>query len=249
MVPIARRWGYRFASVTDATVSVLHTAASAVRRPSSVAHARQEPGENGRLVNDARGRLRRARLPPFSAANAFGGAIEYIIKRRAGHDVNVSRLFIYYNGRMIQQQSFEVTDGGASKRTIALGLRKFGVCAEFVWPYERAYLDERPPAHVYDAARQISVEVLSIPRDLRAMKTCLTNEVPFLIGIRLLPQATNEAKYNQGFVSMPNPHDPQVLATPTHAVLVVGYDDRTNHFIVRNSWGQDWVSAELSERA
>ncbi|UJR25846.1 hypothetical protein I4U23_007196 [Adineta vaga] len=174
------------------------------------------------------------------AANAFAGAIEYIIKRRAGHNVNVSRLFIYYNGRMIQQRSFEVTDGGASKRTIALGLRKFGVCAEFVWPYERNYIDQRPPAHVYDAASQISVVVLSVPRDLQAMKACLSNEVPFLIGIRLLPQATNEAKYNNGYVSMPNPNDPKILSVPTHAVLVVGYDDRTGHFIVRNSWGDDW---------
>jgi C1A family cysteine protease len=25
-----------------------------------------------------------------------------------------------------------------------------------------------------------------------------------------------------------------------HAVLAVGYDDTTQHFIVRNSWGADW---------
>ncbi|CAF1688595.1 unnamed protein product, partial [Adineta ricciae] len=141
---------------------------------------------------------------------------------------------------MIQQRSFEVTDGGASKRTIALGLRKFGVCAEFVWPYERAYIDQTPPAHVYEAASQISVVVLSVPRTLAAMKACLSNEVPFLIGIRLLPQATNEAKYNRGFITMPNPNDASILSVPTHAVLVVGYDDQTGHFIVRNSWGEDW---------
>jgi len=51
----------------------------------------------------------------FSAANAFAGVCEYILKRRTGQNIDVSRLFIYYNGRMIQDQSFVVTDDGASK--------------------------------------------------------------------------------------------------------------------------------------
>jgi hypothetical protein len=40
---------------------------------------------------------------------------------------------------------------------------------------------------------------------------------------------------------MPNPASLAVATTGTHAVLIVGYDDKTGHFIVRNSWGKDWV--------
>ncbi|CAF1343584.1 unnamed protein product [Adineta ricciae] len=72
------------------------------------------------------------------------------------------------------------------------------------------------------------------------MKTCLANQVPFLIGIKLLDSATSEAKRNNGYISMPDPSSLTVAMTGTHAVLVVGYDDRTRHFIVRNSWGRDW---------
>ncbi|CAF2396943.1 unnamed protein product [Rotaria sp. Silwood2] len=174
------------------------------------------------------------------AANAFAGACEYIIKRHTGEHVDVSRLFIYYNGQMIDQRSLDVTDDGASKQNTVLGMRKFGICEESLWPYDEQLLNKEPPPHVYEAASHVTVIPLKIPRNLVAMKTCLANEVPFLIGIRLLSSATAEAKKNQGYISMPNPASAAVAKTGTHAVLVVGYDDRTRHFIVRNSWGRDW---------
>jgi C1A family cysteine protease len=32
-----------------------------------------------------------------------------------------------------------------------------------------------------------------------------------------------------------------------HAVLVVGYDDSTSRFIVRNSWGDQWAKSGYFE--
>ena len=142
---------------------------------------------------------------------------------------------------MIDQRSFDVTDDGASKQNTVLGMRKFGICEEYLWPYEEQNLNVKPPKEAYDAARQVTVIPLKLPRNLVAMKTCLANEVPFLIGIKLLDSATSEVQKRHGHVSMPNPASLQVALTGTHAVLVVGYDDRTRHFIVRNSWGKDWV--------
>jgi C1A family cysteine protease len=150
-------------------------------------------------------------------------------------------LFIYYNGQIIDQRSLEVTDDGASKQSTVLGMRKFGICEERLWPYDENLLNKEPPPHVYDAASRFTVIPLKLPRNLVAMKTCLANEVPFLIGIKLLDSATSEVKKNNGYISMPNPGSLSVAATGTHAVLIVGYDDRTEHFLVRNSWGKDWV--------
>ena len=142
---------------------------------------------------------------------------------------------------MIDQRSFEVTDDGASKQNTVLGMRKFGICEEYLWPYEERNLNVKPPRAAYDAASQVTVIPLKLPRNLVAMKTCLANQVPFLIGIKLLDSATSEVKKNRGYVNMPNPASLQVAVAGTHAVLIVGYDDRTGHFIVRNSWGKDWV--------
>jgi C1A family cysteine protease len=57
--------------------------------------------------------------------------------------------------------------------------------------------------------------------------------------------ATNEVKKNRGYLSMPNPSNPLISLKGSHAVLIVGYDDQTGHFIVRNSWGSDWVCIQM----
>ncbi len=146
---------------------------------------------------------------------------------------------------MIDQRSLEVTDDGASKQNTALGMRKFGICEERLWPYDARLLNKEPPPHVYEAASRVTVVPLKLPRNLVAMKTCLANQVPFLIGIKLLDSATSEAKKNNGYISMPDPSSLNVALTGTHAVLIVGYDDQTKHFLVRNSWGRDWVKRSL----
>ena len=43
-----------------------------------------------------------------------------------------------------------------------------------------------------------------------------------------------------GVLSMPGPDEDVVGG---HAVLAVGYDDATQTFLVRNSWGADWGQA------
>jgi len=45
---------------------------------------------------------------------------------------------------------------------------------------------------------------------------------------------------NTGVLSMPGPDEDVVGG---HAVLAVGYDDASQTFIVRNSWGADWGQA------
>jgi C1A family cysteine protease len=142
---------------------------------------------------------------------------------------------------MIDQRSLEVTDDGASKRSTVLGMRKFGVCEEKYWPYKEDLLNKEPSASAYEAASRVTVIPLKIPRNLVAMKTCLANQVPFLIGIKLLSSATSDVKRNKGYLSMPDPSSHAVATAGTHAILIVGYDDQTGHFIARNSWGSDWV--------
>ncbi|KAL3896992.1 MAG: hypothetical protein SGPRY_013149, partial [Prymnesium sp.] len=43
-----------------------------------------------------------------------------------------------------------------------------------------------------------------------------------------------------GVMSTPNPDDPQSAEHGMHAMLLVGYMDREQVFIVRNSWGEGW---------
>ena len=43
-----------------------------------------------------------------------------------------------------------------------------------------------------------------------------------------------------GGISTPDPDDPQSSEHGLHAMLIVGYSDRQEVFIVRNSWGTSW---------
>src|SRR2546430_246987 len=47
----------------------------------------------------------------------------------------------------------------------------------------------------------------------------------------------NERSIERGVLQMPKPREGVVGG---HAVLAVGYDDKTERFVVRNSWGSSW---------
>jgi C1A family cysteine protease len=141
----------------------------------------------------------------------------------------------------MQNQSLIVTDNGTSLESTAIGLQIFGVCEEYIWSYHSENINQQQPVYVYGQASKMTVVPLKLARNLIAMKTCLANEIPFIIAIRLMPQASDEVRDNNGYLLMPNLNDPQLKSSPMHAVVIVGYNDETETFIVRNSWGSKWV--------
>ena len=69
-------------------------------------------------------------------------------------------------------------------------------------------------------------------------------KLPAIVGIKIQDGVFNEASNNGGHLFIPDPSNVDIAHAPTHAVLVVGYDDRNQQFIVRNSWGSHWVTCE-----
>jgi C1A family cysteine protease len=66
------------------------------------------------------------------------------------------------------------------------------------------------------------------------------NNLPFLIAFDvLLLSRPDMIRINRGY----NDENSTKQKSDLHAVLVVGYDDRTQLFLVRNSWGPSWVSS------
>lgn len=123
-----------------------------------------------------------------------------------------------------------------------MALRTYGICEEEFCRYSKKNLSRRPSRDAYARASQFSVHLRQIQQTLPAMKTSLANQVPFVVTILMSKSAKEEADENYGYVSIPNLEDSNVMNSVTsHAVLVVGYDDRTKHFLVRNSWGVRWV--------
>lgn len=169
-------------------------------------------------------------------ANAIAGAIEFDLKKEAKPDFVPSRLFIYYNERVIEHTVN--SDSGAMIRDGIKSVSKQGDAPETEWPYDITKFTVKPPANVYrDAKKHTAVQYQSVAQDLTQMRGCLASGYPFVFGFTVYQSFESQEVAKTGVVPMPSPNEQTVGG---HAVLAVGYDDSQQRFIVRNSWGADW---------
>jgi hypothetical protein len=177
-----------------------------------------------------------------SVANVFAAACEYLIIKRTNQRCPLSRLFINYNGRAMDARRIIGRDAGSTLSHTARGLRRYGICEEAFWRYSRRNVTVRPPNEAYRRASKFHVELQQIPHNLDAMRMCLASGVPFAMSIVFTKKQAEETHTNGGFLPFPDTSS----STPSHqlalhAMLVVGYDDHRQHFLVRNSFGRHWV--------
>src|SRR5438309_5618100 len=106
--------------------------------------------------------------------NAIAGAIEFDLLKQKLTDVTPSRLFIYYNERVIE--STVASDSGAQIRDGIKTVASQGVCPEPEWPYDVTKFTQKPPAKAYaDAAGDRAVSYQSLVQDVNQMKGCLAS--------------------------------------------------------------------------
>jgi len=150
-----------------------------------------------------------------------------------------SRLFIYFNERVMEHSV--ASDSGARIRDGIKAVSKQGVCSETVWPYDVARFAEKPPVAAYqEALGQRALQYQTVLRRITQMKGCLAAGFPFVFGFTVYTAFESKAVERTGVVDLP--HGGEKLLGG-HAVLAVGYDDATQRFIVRNSWGEKWGQA------
>jgi C1A family cysteine protease len=147
----------------------------------------------------------------------------------------MSRLFIYYNERVIERTVR--TDSGAMIRDGIKTLAKQGACPEKSWPYDIAKFAVKPPKVCY--AEALNYQILSYARlnTLGEMRSCLADGFPFVFGFSVYEGFEAQKVAKTGMVEMPNAGEKMLGG---HAVLAVGYDDSAKRVIVRNSWGPKW---------
>ncbi len=176
-------------------------------------------------------------------ANAIAGAIEFDQKKQKMRGVFLpSRLFIYYNERVIEHTVAQ--DSGAMIRDGIKSVASQGVCAEKLWPYDpdpfpgNTRLTKKPSPNCYkEALKHTAVQYERVPRVLAHMKACLASGYPFVLGFTVYESFESDEVAQNGVMPMPAPRE-QVVGG--HAVVAVGYDDKADRFRMRNSWGSDW---------
>jgi C1A family cysteine protease len=168
-------------------------------------------------------------------ANAIAGALQFLQAMKPEPLVMPSRLFIYYNERVME--GTVDSDAGAELKDGIKSVNELGVCPESEWPYEDSQLTFSPTQDCYtDANQEVLLQYLSIDNTvLDDLKAALV-QGPVVGGFSVYDSFESDEVAQFGIVPMPN------LATESvqggHAILVVGYN--SDHFIVRNSWGVGW---------
>jgi C1A family cysteine protease len=179
-------------------------------------------------------------------ANALTAAFEFDrIKHNQLPPFTPSRLFIYYNARVIED-TVEY-DNGASIRSGIQSLRQKGVCMEELWPYvdtpASLETDEfplnskpvtKPPDIAYlEASKYIITKYERVDQTLDALRTCIASGYPFAFGM-LVFDSWEINGIHSTIIPIPTRYDKDVGG---HAVVAVGYDNNTKLFKFRNSWG------------
>jgi C1A family cysteine protease len=167
-------------------------------------------------------------------ANAIAGAIQYLDRVTEHSDPIVpSRLFIYYNER--DMEGSVDYDSGAYIRDGIKSVAKLGTCTEDHWPYDISKFTLRPPDSAYAlAAKDRVAKYYRVGHTLQAMLNCIATGFPFVFGISVYDSFMNASN---GDVPMPKKTESLLGG---HAMLVVGYDETSKRFKIRNSWGPGW---------
>jgi C1A family cysteine protease len=169
-------------------------------------------------------------------ANAIGATFEFNLRKQRKKDFMPSRLFIYYNERVMEHTVN--SDSGAQIRDGIKSIGKQGVCPEKSWPYDIEKLIDKPAAKCYtEAKKHTAISYQRLTQTLTQMKGCLASGYPFVFGFTVYENFESEKTAETGTVDMPKPKE-KVLGG--HAVMAVGYDDKQHRFIIRNSWGTSW---------
>jgi C1A family cysteine protease len=161
--------------------------------------------------------------------NGVTALIEYILKNES-KDFLPSRLFAYYNARIDK-----LNDTGAEIRDGIKGVCDFGLCHEQKYPYIITKFTEKPSDDAYnDAILYKAIKYESLKQTEISLKTALFNNNPIVFGMMLKKSFESKETANTGI------YKPKGSIIGGHCMVIVGYNDETKLFTVRNSWGDSW---------
>ena len=170
------------------------------------------------------------------SAQAIVGAYEILLNKEAPEKyVPLSKLFAYYNARLIEGNVTE--DTGAFVRDIIKGVAQFGICKEILWPYIVENFKTVPPLECYNDARHRTIKNYYRLNGLSDILDALNSGFPVVFGMQVFPQFATMEMNNQDTVEIP-PKGQELIGG--HAMVLVGYNLNKQLVVARNSFGPDW---------
>ena len=114
-----------------------------------------------------------------------------------------------------------------------------GVVSESDFPINFNNFNMIPSQNLYEIASKFKVPngYAIEPRNLTQIKTLISSGIPVSVGMLVYQSLMSLAVAKSGDVEMPSPGE---NCLGGHEVLVIGYDDSKQKFLLVNSWGNDF---------
>lgn len=165
-------------------------------------------------------------------ANSGANAFDTQWKAQHNTPLNPSRLDLYQN--CLKKDGNFPRDYGTYTTTAIWVMQNKGIAKESDWPYNINKLTQNPPRNIsrapYKAVKAYDVD----NTDGVSIKRALASGYPVMFGAYVYRQIFSVTKQNP------------VIANPSgrpvggHEMLIVGYDDAKQQYLILNSWGTGW---------
>jgi len=163
------------------------------------------------------------------------GAYELLMYFEKKYQLELSRLFVYYNSRLVGGDVAQ--DEGAYIRDVIQALKDYGVCAEVLWPYIISKFAVEPDANSYEDGKKRTIKNYYRLIDINDILDALNNNYPIIFGM-LVYDSFEHVNHNHDYtVALPGKTESPIGA---HAMCLVGYDQRRQLLLARNSFGTEW---------
>lgn len=175
--------------------------------------------------------------------NSWVGAAEYDAILNGNDPGILSRLFVYYVGRVLEGTvNF---DSGLQGRTGGKVLRKYGAPLEELWPYIVQEFTRKPSERAYETADVNKIGKYIHPglggtteHRIQEFKKVLSNKQTIPFGWTVFENFESSAVASSGVLDMPEAGEKKLGG---HETVIVGYlKSEPEHCLVRNSWGTEW---------
>ncbi len=178
-------------------------------------------------------------------AYAVVSIFEHILKKNTKKDCRLSESFVYYNARHAKGNENE--DTGCSISDVIKSMGADGVCTEELFPYT-TNIAQIPSERAYDDGKTRKIlTALNVRVEENSIKSALQEGYPVAVLLKVFNSFSSSTIVSadnhvgaKGFV--PYPDDSELASNDFgyHAMVIVGYNDDTQHFILRNSWGSNF---------
>ncbi|WP_297426300.1 C1 family peptidase [Clostridium sp.] len=170
-------------------------------------------------------------------ANAIASGLgEYLQKVSKKQFTPLSRLELYWWERFLEGNVNQ--DSGAEIRDGMKIFNQLGISPEKDYPYDIAAFTNQPSPQAIIDASVFKISSYHRVQNLNYLKTSLAEGLPVVTGILVYESFESKTVARNGVVPMPDPKKEQLLGG--HAVLAVGYIDKKQQVIMRNSWSTKW---------